>query len=83
MINLGRTFHIQSFMRTLVVEDVEEAIKAGLLLQKVGSGRLGGFLFQGEMHAFVPAVLLRMPRLDAFNANAQAEPPDRQFAQVE
>jgi hypothetical protein len=33
-------------MGTLVVEDVEEAIKAGLLLQKVRSGRLGGFLFQ-------------------------------------
>ena len=83
MINLGRTLHIQSFMRTLVVEDVEEAIKAGLWLQKVGSGRLGGFLFQGEMHAFVTAVRLRMAGLDARDADPETQPPDRQFAQVE
>jgi len=29
------------------------------------------------------AVLLRMARLDALDANAQPEPPDRQLAQVE
>src|SRR6516225_4740756 len=69
-------------VRTLVVEDLEELVEAGLLLQKISTGWLGGFFLQGEMHAFVPAVLLRMPRLDAFNANAQAEPPDREFAEV-
>jgi hypothetical protein len=35
------------------------------------------------MHAFRAAVLLRMTRLDAFNANPQPEPPDRELAQVE
>src|ERR1700674_3023456 len=35
------------------------------------------------MHAFMAAVLLGMARLDAFNANPQSEPPDREFAQVE
>src|ERR1700674_882365 len=34
------------------------------------------------MHAFMAAVWLRMARLDAFNANPQPEPPDREFAQV-
>jgi hypothetical protein len=31
-------------------------VEAGLLLQKISTGWLGGFFFQGEMHAFVPAV---------------------------
>src|SRR5467141_2028714 len=35
------------------------------------------------MHALMTAVLLRMARLDALNANAQPEPPDRELAQVE
>ena len=82
LIDLSGTFHLQCFVRTLVVKDVEEAIKAGLLLQKVGSGRLGGFFLESEMHAFVTTVLLGMAGLDAFNANSQAEPPDRKLAQI-
>src|SRR5258706_397610 len=34
------------------------------------------------MHALMAAVLLRMTRLDPFNANTEPEPPDRKFAQV-
>src|ERR1700739_2938104 len=34
------------------------------------------------MHAFMAAVLLRMPRFDAFHADFQAHPPDRELAQV-
>jgi len=34
------------------------------------------------MHAFIAAVLLRMARLDALDANDQPEPPDRDLAQV-
>src|SRR5215831_18229123 len=63
-------------MRTLLVEDLHELVEAGLLLEEVGGGRLGGLFFQGEMHAFVAAILLRMARLDAFNANAEAKPPE-------
>jgi hypothetical protein len=47
-------------------------------VQKVGGRRFGGFFFKSEMHAFMPAVLLRMAWLDPFNANAQAQPPERQ-----
>jgi len=60
-----------------------EVIEAGLLRQKVVSGRLGGFFLQGEMHAFVATILLRMSRLDAFDGDAQAKPPDSEFAEVE
>jgi hypothetical protein len=35
------------------------------------------------MHAFMAAVLLRMTRLDALDADPQPEPPDRELAQVE
>jgi hypothetical protein len=35
------------------------------------------------MHAFVTAILLGMARLDPFDADAQAEPPDRELAQIE
>jgi hypothetical protein len=70
-------------VRTFVVEDFDEIIEAGLLLKKVGNGGFGRFFFQGEMHAFMAAVLMRMTGLDAFNADAQAEPPHRELAQME
>jgi hypothetical protein len=35
------------------------------------------------MHAFVTAILLGMPRLDSFNTDSEAKPPNRQFAYVE
>ena len=83
LIDFCGTLHIQSFMRALLVEDVHELVEAGLLLEEVGGGRFRGLFFQGEMHAFVAAILLRMARLDALNANAEAKPPDGKFAEVE
>jgi hypothetical protein len=83
LIDLGRAPHAESFVWTFLVEDLDKVIEPGLLLKKVQTGRLGGFFFQREMHAFMAAVLLRMARLDALNANAQPEPPDREFAQIE
>ena len=70
-------------MRPLGVELLHEGIEAGLLLQAVHAGRAGGFLFQGQMHALVAAVLLRMAGLDALDGDAQAQPPDGQLGQVE
>src|SRR5215469_5448625 len=35
------------------------------------------------MHPLMAAVLLRMARADPFDSNPQAQPPDRQLAQVE
>ena len=59
-------------MRTFVVEDIDEFVETGLLLKEIGGRGLGGFFFQGEMHAFVTAILLRVARLDAFDADAQS-----------
>lgn len=83
LIDFGGTLHIQSFMRTLPVEDLHELVEAGLLLEELGGRRLGGLFFQGEMHAFVAAIVLRMARLDALNGNAEVKPPDGKFAEVE
>jgi hypothetical protein len=82
LIDLRRTFHIQSFVRALVVEDLNEFVKAGLLLQEVGGRRLGGFFLQGEMHALVTAILLGSTGLDPFDANPQAKPPDRSLLKL-
>jgi len=35
---------MQSFVRMLMVEDLNKFIKAGLLLREVGGGRFGSFL---------------------------------------
>ena len=70
-------------MWPLAVEDLDEVIEACLLLQEVASRRFGSLFFQRQMHAFVTAILLRMARLDALDADAQTEPPDGELAQVE
>ena len=67
-------------MRTLKGKDLHELIEAGLLLQEVAGRRLSGFFLQGERHAFMAAILLRMARLDPLDANAEAKPPDGEFA---
>jgi len=75
--------HVQSLVRPLVVVDAGEGIEASLLLEKILSGRLGGFLLQGQVHTFVPAVLLWMSRFDALDGDPQTQPPHGQFAQAE
>ena len=70
-------------MRSLGVELVHEGVEAGLLLEAVAAWRAGGFLLQGEVHALVAAVLLGTAWLDAFDGDAEAEPPDRELGEVE
>ena len=65
------------------IELVEEVVEAGLLLQGVHAWGPGCFLLQGEMHALVAAVLLGMAWLDAFDVDAEAEPPNRKLGEVE
>ena len=60
-------------MRTFGVELVNEGIKAVLLLQAVKAWRPCCFLLQGQVHALVAAVLLRMARLDALDRDAEPE----------
>ena len=61
---------------------LDERIEPGLLLEHIGGGGLSGFGLQGEMHAFVPTILLRMTGLDALDVNAEAEPPDGEGAEA-
>src|ERR1700680_1313759 len=70
-------------MGALLVEGADELIEARLLLQEVPGGGLGGFLLERQMHALMPAVLLRMAGLDALDADTQAQPPDRELGQSE
>ncbi|MBY5775277.1 hypothetical protein HFN63_35575 [Rhizobium leguminosarum] len=45
-------------MRQFGVEFFDDVVEAGLLLQEIGAGCLGGLQLEGEMHALVAAVLL-------------------------
>ena len=66
-----------------MVEDLDKLVEASLLLQEVSGRGLGSFFFQSKMHAFMPAVLLGMTGLDAFDADTETKPPDGEFAQIE
>jgi hypothetical protein len=54
-----------------------------LLLQEVGARGLGGFQLQYQVHALMPAILLRIARLDPLNANAKPERPHRELREIE
>jgi len=41
LIDLGEAFHVSGFMRTFLVEDLNEVVEPGLLLQTLGTGRGG------------------------------------------
>src|SRR5437016_1027100 len=61
----------------------DEIVELGLLLKEVVTGRLGGFQLQGQMHAFMAAVLLRVARFDALDLDTEPEPPDGELGEVE
>ena len=69
-VDLGGTFHGESFVRPFVIELLQESVELGLLLQNVGARRTSGFFLQGQMHTFMTAVLLGMTGADAFNGDA-------------
>lgn len=50
---------------------VQEVIEPGLLLQEVVRSWLGSLLFQGQVHALMTPILLRVTRLDAFDAKPE------------
>jgi hypothetical protein len=58
-------FHLEGLMRPFGVELAQEGIEARLLLQAVAAWRSGRLLLEGEMHALMPAVLLRMTPINA------------------
>ena len=82
-VDFGRTLHGERLVWPFGIEFLDKVIETGLLLQAVHSGRSGCFFLQREMHTFVAAVLLRVARLDALDGNAEAEPPHREFGEIE
>ena len=70
-------------MWAFVVELVHEGLETSLLLQAILLWWSGSLLLQGQVHALVSAVLLRVARLDALDGNAEAQPPDRELAEIE
>ena len=63
----------------LIVVAFDEVIELGLLLQEAAGGRFGGLQLEGQVHALVAAVLLRVAGFDAFDGDAKPEPPDREL----
>jgi len=58
-------------MRPVIVVTLNEVIKTVLLLQEVIAGWTGGLLLEGQVHAFVAAVLPGIALLDTFDGNAK------------
>ena len=76
---LGRRLEAEGLVWPLVVEDVAEGVELQLLLTQRGRRQLTALEFQGQVHAFVPAVLLRVAWVDAVGPNAQLDPPHGQI----
>ena len=69
-------------MEALDVEFVDEGVEAGLLLRAVPAGRSGGLPLEGQVHVLVAGVLLGLARLDAFDGDAQPEPPHEELGEA-
>ena len=57
-------------MGTLIVVNLDELIKAFLLLQKIERSWLGGLFLEGQVHALMASVLFGMARLDTLDVDA-------------
>jgi len=66
-IEFGRASHGERLMRAFAVELAHEGIERGLLLQSIEARRASSLLLQGQMHALMASILLRMAGLDALD----------------
>jgi hypothetical protein len=71
-IELGRVAHVESLVRALSVEGIDELIEPCLLLQEVLGRGFCGLSLEGQVHALVASVLLRVAGLDALDVDTQA-----------
>ena len=62
-------------MRPDLVKGAAEVVEVALLCTEVGLRRPSGFAFEGSVHAFVTAVLLRLTRLDGLRTDTEPDPP--------
>src|ERR1051325_7121099 len=81
-VDLSGTFHFERLVGPFGIELVDEAIELGLLLKEVGAGGTGGLLLEGEVHALMAAVPLRVAWVNAVDADAQAQPPDGELGEM-
>jgi hypothetical protein len=66
----GFALHGEGLARPFAVELLPKSIESFLALQDVHAGRPRRFLFEGEVHALVAAVLPRAASLDALDGDA-------------
>jgi hypothetical protein len=59
-------------MGSFVIEFLQEGVEFSFLLQEVGPRRPGGLFLQGQMHAFMAAVLLGMAGPDPLNGSIRS-----------
>ena len=78
-VELDRTLHLQRLVRPVMIIVVHEFVEGVLLRSQVMARWLAGVALQGAVHAFMPAVLLRLARLDTLAPDSQAHPPHREF----
>ena len=62
---------------------LDEFFEAVLRVQEVEAWGSCGFFFEGQVHAFMSAVLLGVTGLDAFDLEAESQPPDGESAESE
>ena len=65
------------YVGPLAIEFLHERIEASLLLQTVHAGWPRGFVFEGQVHALVAAVLLRVAGPNALDVDAEAQRLDQ------
>lgn len=78
-----RALRVESLMWPFVAEFLEKIIEFRLLLHAIQALGASGFRFEREVQALMSAVLLWMTGLDAFHRDAQTQPPDKEFGEVE
>src|SRR5882762_3090692 len=67
------SFRPRAWCDGLVVEFLEKIIEFALLLQTAHACGTRGFVFESEMHALMPTVLLRMTGLEGFGCRQNAD----------
>src|SRR5947209_10887816 len=77
-VEIRRRGVIERLMRTLLVVDVLEVVQPPELLAQGARWRRGGIPQQRQVHALMPAVLLRLAGLDALWNHAGLDQLDRQ-----
>ncbi len=63
--NFAGTFHAEGLVWSFMIEPVSELVEQLLLLEQIVSGSCGLEL-ESPMHPLMPAILLRISRLNSF-----------------